>query len=789
SRTRNIACIFKIINATKRFTFANKSIEIPVAIYIYKAWGTVNIDGDGDLDAFIGEGESFGSINYFENTGNITSPAFTLSTSSAPFGINGVADYSVPDFVDIDKDGDFDLFVGDLDGKISFFRNDVQQEPISVQSISIDGSTSCQNTTTTFATINLDNTNNLCDLDGNAVYTVSIAPAGQGVNAAVVGTGANDCTFTIELTSTANAVAGEYSISLVIEDADGATNNSSIAAIPNAMGTSLFFTLGTFEVQACSIIVDAISVNAAQSSASQTTTFLNVSLNQSGCDGNGNASYSTSVSLPNQGVSANVVGTGTNDCAFTVEVVAASNATPGDYGISLVLDDSDGITNNSTIGTVPGSTSTFAIFEAQNFQVINQASNILEVSNINIDNNSSCQNETTTFSTITLSPDRCDFDGDAIYTATVVPAGQGVTAAVTGTGANDCSFIVEVTTSASATADEYAINLVVEDADGISNTSSQTNVTEADNQSIAYNLGTFKVLGDVDVTSISGGTVAVGSSNEFAVNILNTNLATTYAWMVNGNALSTMTGDGANTGSVVNIDLGGGNIIEARAVTINVAENITQSILTINNPQDAATQTFNLQLVATNPCGTDTGNRNGIVALPVELLYFKAEALEDYALLEWETASEQNNDYFSVERSYDGRTFEIIGQVKGAGNSIRSQQYTFEDQTVDIRQETVYYRLQQVDYDQSYVYTDIEAVAFEQEERFLELSPNPTSGQLFIKNGIGQATITNMIGQVMREFRIEQLAYTLEVSELASGQYILTIVQPSGNIITEQFVK
>ncbi len=83
--------------------------------------------------------------------------------------------------------------------------------------------------------------------------------------------------------------------------------------------------------------------------------------------------------------------------------------------------------------------------------------------------------------------------------------------------------------------------------------------------------------------------------------------------------------------------------------------------------------------------------------LPVELLYVRADEVENDVLIEWATANELNNDFFTVQRTVDAKTFEDIATIDGAGNSSSTIEYSFVDRSP--YPGISYYRVKQTDFD------------------------------------------------------------------------------------------
>lgn len=99
--------------------------------------------------------------------------------------------------------------------------------------------------------------------------------------------------------------------------------------------------------------------------------------------------------------------------------------------------------------------------------------------------------------------------------------------------------------------------------------------------------------------------------------------------------------------------------------------------------------------------------------LPIQLLKFTAFYNGNDVDLNWETASEINNDFFTVERSVDGTQFSEIGRVDGAGNSDHFIPYHSKDRTPFMGQS--YYRLKQTDFNGNYTYSNLAPILIQEE--------------------------------------------------------------------------
>lgn len=124
------------------------------------------------------------------------------------------------------------------------------------------------------------------------------------------------------------------------------------------------------------------------------------------------------------------------------------------------------------------------------------------------------------------------------------------------------------------------------------------------------------------------------------------------------------------------------------------------------------------------------GSGNGLNVLPITLVNFEAVLNQQMQVeLAWETETEVNNNYFSLERSADGGAFETIAMVKGAGTSTVKQAYTAMDKQP--LSGLTYYRLRQIDFNGLMTISAITTVDIRQAVDDMEVYPNPANGDAF----------------------------------------------------------
>lgn len=162
--------------------------------------------------------------------------------------------------------------------------------------------------------------------------------------------------------------------------------------------------------------------------------------------------------------------------------------------------------------------------------------------------------------------------------------------------------------------------------------------------------------------------------------------------------------------------------------------------------------------------------------LPVELIYFTAEKLDNEVLLSWGTQVELNNDYFEIQRSTNNLDWYAITQVSGFGTTIAEQHYSYTDYelpTDATNTNAYFYRLKQVDFDGAHSFSDIETIYLNNNSnQKLSIYPNPaTSFTTVGTNAAGTVNLYNNMGIMVKTSQDSRI----DVSELTPGVYTVQL--------------
>ncbi len=169
--------------------------------------------------------------------------------------------------------------------------------------------------------------------------------------------------------------------------------------------------------------------------------------------------------------------------------------------------------------------------------------------------------------------------------------------------------------------------------------------------------------------------------------------------------------------------------------------------------------------------------------LPVELIFFDAHIEDDHVELNWATATEDNNDFFEIEKSLDGVTFSLLALIDGAGTHASILNYSYQDTSP--YKGISYYRLSQTDFDGTHEILGLEVANYQNIGNTLHVYPNPTSGDLNISYNVdGQSllTITDVLGRDVYNCTMNgSTKTTIDSNLFGPGVYFVRIIDALQN--------
>lgn len=170
--------------------------------------------------------------------------------------------------------------------------------------------------------------------------------------------------------------------------------------------------------------------------------------------------------------------------------------------------------------------------------------------------------------------------------------------------------------------------------------------------------------------------------------------------------------------------------------------------------------------------------------LPIELSLFTATQQGENILFEWETATETNNDFFTIEQSFDGVSFHEVAQIAGAGTSSSSNSYEYSKPVTFSG--LMYFRLKQTDYNGEFSYSEVISLMVSANEH-IRLYPTIATDYITIEGDYVCVKFCDAQGKINHPERMDGNTYP--VSSLPKGMHYAVISMKNGEIITRKFFK
>ncbi len=181
--------------------------------------------------------------------------------------------------------------------------------------------------------------------------------------------------------------------------------------------------------------------------------------------------------------------------------------------------------------------------------------------------------------------------------------------------------------------------------------------------------------------------------------------------------------------------------------------------------------------------------------LPIELLHFTASSSNNEVVINWATAAEINNDFFTIEKSRDGSSWEVVDYITGAGNSNYMIEYSYTD--ANASEGISYYRLKQTDYDGQFEYFAPAAVSITKAQAAAEIvsvNISATSMDVYFQNESENAVImvADIQGRILAQYNLGSEEYVQNVKvnfpRSYAGEVVMVRMVSSDSSVEKKFM-